>query len=135
ALNVLQYSPTLGDSISLKSKGLIKILTKGQEMTQLLVNAIHFPFSIQSKNEWKKFIQVISSLNTLKNHSLTLIQFLSIRDQYLLFEEWFEVFEKYQNVLTRIMAGYHRDVLKIDLSKLEIQWKQAQMNWFLPKWL
>ncbi len=135
ALNVLQYSPTLGDSISIKSKELTKVLSEGQELSQLLVKAIHFPFSIQSKSEWDNFIQVIGSLSNLKDHSLALLQFLSIKDQYLLFEEWSEAFEKYQNVLARIIADYHRDILKIDLPNLKIQWKQAQMSWFLPKWL
>jgi len=135
AFNLPQYSPSISDEISAQTKKLFNLLPDLQGKSQSLVIGIHFPFSIQSKAEWEQFVQVVNAFQNLPDIPLELLRYLSDKENYSFYEEWSKAFNQYLTVLNNILKGYNRNVLNSDVSATEIQWKQAQQSWFLPKWL
>lgn len=134
ALNLLQYSPSVNDEISAQTQKLLKLLTDVSGKTQLLANSIYFPFSIQSKTQWEQYVQVIIVFQQIPDMHLELIAFLSDKENYSVYEEWSKAYNKYQILLNSILKDYNRNILTLDVSSIEIQWKKAQQSWFLLKW-
>lgn len=135
ALNLTQYSPSVSDDISIQTQKLLIQLPEVQSNSQSLAKAIHFPFSIQSKTEWEQFVQVISALQNLPDIPLELIHYLSDNENYNVYEEWSKAYSQYQTVLSNIFKNYNRNILSVNISATEIEWKQAQQSWFFQKWL
>lgn len=135
ALNLPQYSPSVNDEILVQTQKLLQFLPDLQSKSQSLATAIHFPFSIQSIIEWKQFIEIINALQNLPDLPLELIGYLSDKENYNVYEEWSKAYHQYLNVLNSILKNYNRNVLAINILEIEIEWKQAQQSWFLPKWL
>jgi hypothetical protein len=135
ALNLPQYSPSVNDEIAIQSQKLLNLLPDVESKSQSLVNGISFPFSIQTISEWEQFVQVAVALQKLPDISLELIRYLSYKENYSVYEEWSKAFNEYQTVLGDILKDYKRNVLSTDVSETEMQLKQAQQSWFLPKWL
>jgi len=134
ALNVTRYTSTLNDDIAIQTQKLLNLLPDLQTKSQSLAKAIYFPFSIQSRTEWEQFVQIVVSLQKLPDISLEFVHYLSDNENYNVYEEWSKAFSQYQSVLNNIFKNYNRNVLNADVSDSEIQWKQAQQAWFLPKW-
>jgi len=135
ALNLPQYSPSVNDEISAQTQKLLNLLPDVQSKSRSLAKAIHFPFSIESKSEWEQFVQVVSAFQKLPDIPLELIRYLSDKDNYSVYQEWTKAFNEYRTVLSNILKSYNRNILKTDVSAIEIEWKKAQQSWFLPKWL
>lgn len=135
ALNLSQYAPTVNDEISLQTQKLLSQLPDLQTKSENLAKAIHFPFAIQAKSEWEQFVQVVTALQKLPDIPLELIRYLADKENYSVYEEWSKTYNHYQTVLNSILQSYNRNILNTDISATEIQWKQAQQSWFLPKWL
>ena len=135
AFNLPQYLPSLNDDILTDTQKLLNLLPEVQSKSQNLANSINFPFLIQSKSEWEQFVQGIFALENLPNIPLELILYLSDQENYNVYEEWSKFYNQYQTLLKNILKDYKRDVLSINISVTEIEWKQAQQSWFLPKWL
>ncbi|MCO5241328.1 MAG: DUF3320 domain-containing protein [Chitinophagaceae bacterium] len=135
ALNLLQYSPSVNDEIAIQSQKLLNLLPDVESKSQSLVKGISFPFSIQTKSEWEQFVQVAIAFQKLPDIPLELIRYLSDKQNYSVYEEWSKAFNEYQTVLGGILKEYNRNVLSTDVAATEVQWKQAQQSWFLPKWL
>lgn len=135
ALNLPQYSPSVNDEILLQTQKLLQFLPDLQSKSQSLAKAIHLPFSIQSKREWQQFIKLINALQNLPDISLELIVYLSDKENYNVYEEWSKAYDHYLTVLKNVLKNYNRNVLSAYILAIEIEWKQAQQSWFLPKWL
>ncbi|MBO9592822.1 MAG: DUF3320 domain-containing protein [Niabella sp.] len=175
ALSLPQYAPSVNDAILQQTQKLLTLLQEVQGKSPALANAIHFPFSIQSKTEWGQFVEVIKAFQQLPDVPLELIRYLSDKENYSVYEEWSKTFRQYTQVITtihnlpdtpsefsrylsdsendniyeewsktfsqylsalnRILQDYNRSILNTDISAAEMQWKQAQRSWFLPKWL
>lgn len=135
ALNLSQYSPSVNDEISTQTQKLLNRLADVESKSQSLAKSMSFPFSIQAKSEWEQFVQVVSAFQKLPNIPLELIKYLSDKENYSVYEEWSKVFNQYQTVLSSILKDYNRNILTTDIAATEVQWKQAQQSWFLPKWL
>ena len=135
AFNLPQYSPVISDDISTQTQKLLTLLPNVQSKSQSLAKAIHFPFSIQSKTEWEQFVQVVNALQDLPDIPLELIGYLSEPDNYNVYEEWSKTFRQYLTALNSILKDYNRNVLSTNIAATEVEWKQAQQSWFLPKWL
>lgn len=135
ALNLLQYSPSVNDEISAHTQKLLNLLPDVESKSQSLAKELFSPFSIQAKSEWEQFVQVVIALQKLPDIHLELIRYLSDKENYSVYEEWSKAFNQYQTVLSSILKEFNRDVLNTDIAKTEVQWKQAQQSWFLPKWL
>ena len=135
ALNLPQYSPSVSDDISTQTQKLLNLLPDAQSKSQSLANSIHFPFPIQFKTEWEQFVQVIHALQNLPDIPLELIRYLSDKENYNVYEEWSKAYRQYLSVLNSILKDYNRKVLSTNIATTEIEWKQAQQSWFLPKWL
>src|SRR5690606_22411802 len=76
-----------------------------------------------------------TAFQKLPDIPLGLIRHLSDKENYSVYEEWSKAFNEYQTVLGDILKDYNRNVLNTDVSAIEMRWKRAQQNWFLPKWL
>jgi superfamily I DNA and/or RNA helicase len=135
AFNLSQYIPSLSDDISTDTQKLLNLLPELQNKSQKLANSINFPFPIQSKLEWEQFVQGIRALESLPNIPLELMLYLSDKENYNVYEEWSNIYNQFQTCLKNILKDYKRDVLTKNISVIEIEWKQAQQSWFLPKWL
>ncbi|WP_418264725.1 DUF3320 domain-containing protein [Flavobacterium faecale] len=135
ALNLPQYSPSINDEISAHTQKLLNLLPDVESKYLSLAKAIHFPFSIQTKSEWEQFVQVVTAFQKLPDIPLELVRYLSDKENYNVYEEWSKAFNQYLTVLNSILKDYNRNILTTDVSATEIQWKQAQQSWFLPKWL
>ena len=135
ALNLPQYSSSVSDDISTQTQRLVEVLHNLDLKSELLLKAIHFPFSIKSKIDWEHFVEVIGILQKMPTIHLEIIKFLSDKENYSIYQEWSTTFNSYQNILETILKEYNRSILNTDVLSLEIQWKQAQQSWFLPKWL
>jgi hypothetical protein len=135
AFNLSQYSPSVNDDISTQTKKLLNLLPDVLSKSQLLAKAIHFPFSIQTKTEWEQFVQVTNALKNLPDIPLELIRYLSDKENYNVYEEWSKAYRQYLTALNSILKDYNLNVLTTSISTTEIEWKQAQQSWFLPKWL
>lgn len=133
--NLPNYSLSVSDEISAQTQSLINLLPGVQAQSQLVSKAILFPFSITSKTDWEKFIEVSNALQNLPDVHLELLQFLANKENHDIYEEWSSAFHQYQAVLKSILENYNRIILSTDVSTTEIEWKQAQQSWFLPKWL
>lgn len=134
-IKITQYSVSINESIELQTKQLLEILPKVQELSQSLSSSVHFPFSIDSRKEYDQFFQVITTLNDLPNTPIEFCRYLSDKENQNVFVEWCNYFTLYQTSLNNILQNFNRAVLNIDIFSIEIQWKQAQKSWFLPKWL
>lgn len=135
ALNLQQYSPSVNDEITIQTQRLLSQLPDLQSKSESLAKVIHFPFSIQAKSEWELFVQVVIALQKLPDIPLEFIRYLADKENYSIYEEWSKAFNQYQIVLNSVLHNYNRNILDKDISAIEIQWKQAQQSWFLPKWL
>lgn len=135
AMDIPQYSVSVQEDISLQTQGLLKLLPDLQSKSQSLCTTIHFPFSIQTKTEWEQFTAVLGIIQNLPGISIELVGFLSGSQNYSLYEEWIRNFRQYLDTLNNILDDFNRSVLSADIATTEIQWKQAQQTWFLPKWL
>ena len=135
ALNLPQYSPSISDDISTQTQKQLNLLPDVRSKSQSLAKALHFPFSIQTKTEWEQFFQVINTLLNLPDIPLELIRYLSDKENYNVYEEWSKAYRQYLSVLNSILKDYNRNVLSTNIAATEIEWKQAQQSWFLPKWL
>lgn len=135
ALNLSQYAPTVNDEISLQTQKLLSQLPDLQSKSENLAKAIHFPYAIQAKSDWEKFVLVVTALQKLPDIPLELVRYLADKENYSIYEEWSKTYNQYQTVLNSILQSYNRNILNTDISATEIQWKQAQQSWFLPKWL
>ena len=130
-----QYSTSLNDALASQTLNLLKLLPEVKQSTQAAFSAVYFPFEIETKAEWEQFVQTIQTLDSLPNMSLELACYLSDKENYALYEEWNSCFQKYQTALQGILSEYNRDVLSLDISTIERQWKEAQQTWFLSKWM
>lgn len=135
AFNLPQYSLSVSDDISTQTQTLLNLLPEVLSNSQLLAKSIYFPFSIQSKTEWEQFVKVINALQNLPNIPLELLLYLSNKENYNVYEEWSKAYHQYLTVLNSILKNYNRNILSTNISATELKWKQAQQNWFLPKWL
>lgn len=135
AFNLPQYSTSVSDDISTQTQKLLNLLPDVQNKSQSLTKSIHFPFSIQSKTEWEHFVQAINTIQDLPDIPLELLKYLSDQENFNLYQEWSKAYRQYLSVLNSILKDYNRNVLSANISATEIKWKQAQQNWFLPKWL
>ncbi len=135
ALNLSQYSPSVNDEISKQTQNLLSQLPDLQGKSENLAKAIQFPFSIKAKSEWEQFVQIVTALQKLPDIPLELIRYLADKENYIIYEEWSKTYNQYQKVLQSILQSYNRNILNTDISSIEMQWKQAQQSWFLPKWL
>ncbi len=133
AFNLPQYSPTLNNDLATQTQKLLQFLPEMQEETKTLATALHFPFPTQSVKEWEQFVQVIHALQNLPDTPLELIRYLSNKENYNVYKDWSKVYQQYLNVLNTILKNYKRTVLNTDLATTELQWKQAQQSWFLPR--
>jgi len=134
AIQFPQYSASLNDALVSQTLDLLKLLPDVKQSTQAVYSVIHFPFEIQSKSEWEQFTQTAQTLYNLPNISLEFFRYLSNRENYAIYEEWSRHFQKYQTALQNILNEYNRNILSTDISAMEMQWKEAQQAWFLPKW-
>ncbi len=134
-LNLTQYSPSIGEDISKQTQKLLNLLPDVQTKSQSLAKAIHFYFPIQSKTEWSQFGHVINALHNLPDIPLDLMNYLSDKENYYVYEEWSNIYCQYLSILNSILKDYNRNVLSINISETDIKWKQAQQSWFFPKWL
>lgn len=135
AFNLSKYSPSVSDEISVQTQKLLNLFSDVESKSQSLAKAMHFPYSIQTKSEWEQFVQVIIAIQKLPDIPLELIRYLSDKENFSMYEEWSIAFNQYQTVLKNILANYNRNLLNSDVAATELQWKQAQQSWFLPKWL
>jgi hypothetical protein len=135
AFNLPQYSPSISDEISAQTKKQCQLVADLEGKSQSLAQAIHFPFSIQSKPEWEQFVQVVSAFQNLPDLPLDLLRYLSDKENYSVYEEWSKAYNQYLTVLNNILKSYNRNILNSDVSSTEMEWKKAQQSWFLPKWL
>ncbi len=135
ALNLPQYSPLISDDILTQTQKLLNLLPDVQSKSQSLAKVLHFPFPLQSKTEWELFFQVINTLQNLPDIPLELIHYLSDKENYNVYEEWCKAYRQYLSVLNGILNDYNRNIFSTNIAATEIEWKQAQQSWFLPKWL
>lgn len=135
ALNLLQYTSSVNDEIANQSQRLLNLLLDIESKSHLLAKEIFFPFSIRAKSDWEQFVQVVITFQKLPDIPLELIRYLSDKENYTVYEEWRKAFNQYQTVLGSILSEYNRNVLSTDFTATEMQWRQAQQSWFLPKWL
>lgn len=135
ALNLAQYSPLVNDEIFAQTQKLLNLLLDVEIKSKSLAKNIYFPFSLQTKAEQDQFVEVVNSLQKLPDIPLELIRYFSDKENYDIYEEWAKLFNQYQTVLSNVLKNYNRNLLNTDISTTEIQWRQAQQNWFLPKWL
>ena len=134
ALHLPQYSSSVNDEISVQTQKLLTLLPNLNGKLELIAIAIHFPFPIQSKSEWEQFVLIVKVLQKLPDIPLELISYLSDKENYSTYEEWSKLYKQYQNILISILDKHNRNILSIDVSAIEIEWKKAQQSWFLPKW-
>jgi oligoendopeptidase F len=113
----------------------LNLLPDVQSKSQSLAKALNFPFPIKFKTEWEQFVQVINAIQNLPDIPLELIRYLSDKENHNVYEEWSKAYRQYLSVLSSILKDYNRNVLSINISATEIEWRQAQQSWFLPKWL
>lgn len=135
ALNLKQYSQSLSENISLETEKLLNLLPEVDKKSQALTKILDFPYSILKRVEWELFIEVISFLNKIPNLSLDLISYLSDENNYATYQEWSTLYKKYQLNRRELLNDYNRSILDTNISATELLWKQAQQNWFLPRWL
>lgn len=83
----------------------------------------------------EQFVHIVTALQKLPDIPLELIRYLADKENYSIYEEWSKTYNQYQTILKSILQSYNRNILDTDISATEIQWKQAQQSWFLPKWL
>lgn len=135
AFRLSTYSPTLHEAIAAGTQELLQVLPALQQQTQALAAAIHFPFSLQTREESEQFVHATVALKDLPDMPLELCLYLSGKENHSVYEEWSRHFQQYQSVLQGLLNEYNRSILVMDLSATEMQWKQARQSWFLPKWL
>jgi len=135
AFNLPQYSPSVNGDISIQTQKILNLLPDLQSKLESLTKAIHFPFSVESKSEREQFVQLINAINNLPNIPLYLIQYLSDIENFAIYTEWSSAFSRYLLILNSILKDYNKNILLSNISSTEMEWKNAQQSWFLPKWL
>ncbi|MCH7412265.1 DUF3320 domain-containing protein [Belliella sp. R4-6] len=134
-LRITQYSPSINESILSQSQFLIEIMSDLNKKQDAVVDAIKFPFSVNSKKDFLQFRQVVEVVGSLPDMPLELCRFLANKDNFDCFEEWINHYLHFQKAQLSILSEYNRSVLDLDLTSIELEWKQAKQRWLLGQWL
>jgi hypothetical protein len=120
----------------------IQIKQKLNSLPGVPENFVHFlsdKANYEVYLEWHKnfneYVHLLENLENFPDIPLDLIRYLSDQEHYTIYEEWSNIFRKYQSVITNILNDYNQNILALNISAIEYQWKQANQKWFLPKWL
>lgn len=135
SLQLGQYTPSLYDTISENIQKHLTVLSGLQTTVAELLSEISFPYPVESHKELEVFGQLMSEIKNLPDLPLSLCLFLSDKENFKDFENWREQFNRYLSLRNGLLTNYHRAVLNSDLSAHELQWRQANQAWFIPKWL
>ncbi len=135
AFNILQYSASIHSEIDDKTEQLKLKLEELKGISQKISTSINLPFSINSNAEWDRFVGLIEIIRDLPDISIEFILYMSEKENYIVYQDWREIFGKYLQSLNNILKDYNRNIFNVDLNEVEIRWKEAEQSWFLPKWL
>lgn len=135
ALQIKQYSVGINEAIHAQINELLKRLPQLRGQLKDITNSIHFPFPVSSRKELENFIEAIDIIENLDNIALSFSAYLSEKENQLLLDEWMKYFQQYQEALKNILTQCNHSILDVDIPAIEVQWRQAQQSWFLPKWL
>lgn len=134
ALRLPHYSPQVQEDLTLRTAQLLDVLERHIEQVPVTTTAAHFPFKIESYEQWVGFQEMSERLLSLPDMPISLATYLADRENVEIYEEWNRVFGEYQADLGQLLDTYHRKLLEVDLSTFELQWMQAGHEWFFPKW-
>lgn len=135
SLQIEQYTASLNDTLSADLQKFLTLIPELQHEIANLLPAVSFPYTIGSHKELELFGQLMSEIKNLPDLPVSLCLFLSDKENSKDFEIWRDHFGRYLSLRNKLLTNYSRAILAYDLSALEIQWKQAEQNWFIPKWL
>ncbi|HLO43775.1 MAG TPA: DUF3320 domain-containing protein [Leadbetterella sp.] len=135
SFDIVNFTPAISDEISAQTQTLLGHLPDLFSKSQRLAESIKFPYSINKREEWERFCQIVTVFEKLPNVSLELLEYLADSENYTIFEEWMLVFTNYQTSFRNITKNFNQEILDIDVLDIEKQWKIAQQSWFIPKWI
>ncbi len=130
-----RYTLAIHETIAERIKDLLARLPTMEKRSRSLMESIHWPFSIQSREEWNRFVEVARTLRDIPDMDLDLCHYLSDRENYETYQKWRQTYGQYQSLLQSILGEYNRSVLDLDLQTIELRWKQARQSWLIPRWL
>src|SRR5690606_14418372 len=102
-LGTSSYSPALHQAIATGTQELLQALPPLRQQLQALATALHFPFSIQTREESEQFVHMIAALKDLPDMPLELCLYLSGKENYSVYEEWSKLFQQHQSVLQSLL--------------------------------
>src|SRR5690606_18353408 len=135
ALHISQYHPGLNEAITNQTSALLQLLTEVESQATIVAKALNFSHTVDSKLHWQKFVAFIEELENMPDMALDLAYYLADAENFKVYEEWAVIYKVYQDIHNAILSHYNRSIFTTDLSTLQLQWKEAQLSWFLPKWL
>lgn len=106
-----------------------------KEFIHYLSDKENYKVYVDWSKTFKEYVQLLGKLENLQGIPSDFIRYLSDRENFTIYGEWSNVFLQYQSVINDILKEYNRNILTANISAIEVQWKQAQQKWFLPKWL
>ncbi len=134
-LNINQYHLGINEAITDQTSALIQLLREVESQAMLLSKDLNFSYSLESKSHWQKFVAFVEELENIPDLALELAYYLADAENFKVYEEWAALYKAYQDIHNTILSNYNRSIFTTDLSTLQLQWKEAQLSWFLPKWL
>lgn len=133
-LQLPRYSPQVQEDLTLHTSRVLDAIGSHIEQLPLTAKAARFPFAVLSHAQWIDFREIIDGLLSLPDIPVSLAAYLASRENVEIYEDWSRFLGEYQQDLRMLLETYHRKILDMDISALELQWMQAQHQWLLPKW-
>lgn len=134
-IKVTTYSSDLNQNLESLSKDILIKQEILENYFQEITDRLKFPFNIKSKNEFDTFVQFTQEIILLPNLPVSLLQYLSNKDNVVTFEEWKSYFGEILSLHNRIAENFGKNIFNLDLVNLEMQWRSVNKSWFIPKWM
>ncbi|MDO5522832.1 MAG: DUF3320 domain-containing protein [Bacteroidia bacterium] len=128
-----EFSSATTDFIIRQTPLLAPAIATLKNKTSTAQSALHFPFSVETGKQLNAFAIIAMILSELPNAPVNFCRNYSSKENREIFDEWRTHFQKYQTALQQLLSAFNRNVLELDVSALELQWKQAGQKWFLPR--
>ncbi|WP_436415785.1 DUF4011 domain-containing protein [Petrimonas sp.] len=132
---IRQISISEKNAIESESPKLLSALKKYRETLSETADILRFTEKIATYAQADAFAKIVTLLNELPKTPLSFCRFLSGEEQAKNFENWHTHFKSQQSALKSLTSNFNRNILQVDVTAFEMQWKQALQSWFLPKLL
>lgn len=134
-LKVDHYTPSFVQETGAAVQAVLDVFSKLEVKVGFLARELRVPCTLSDSKTLEEFIALLTALEQSSVLPLSFCRLLTDRGNVKLFNDWGALFEQYVALKTGLGEQFGKSIFEQDLSEIEFNWRQAQTQWFLRRWL